>query len=267
MSPTPYLARWDLVPDGAPIVTPGSRLLPVRQGATPAMLKIALADEERAGARLMAWWDGDGAARVLAQDDDAILLERAQGSQSLAALARGGQDDAACRILCQAAARLHGPRARPLPDLVPLAWWFRGLAPAAAQHGGILARAAAAADALLAAPQDVVVLHGDIHHGNVLDFGPRGWLAIDPKGLQGERGFDYANLFCNPDARTALAPGRFRRRVAVVATAAGLDRERLLRWILAWAGLSSAWLMADGEDPAMRLEVATLAAAELATRG
>jgi aminoglycoside/hydroxyurea antibiotic resistance kinase len=42
------------------------------------------------------------------------------------------------------------------------------------------------------------VLHGDLHHGNVLDFGLRGWLAIDPKGLLGERGFDFANIFTNP---------------------------------------------------------------------
>jgi streptomycin 6-kinase len=46
---------------------------------------------------------------------------------------------------------------------------------------------AATARELLAKPSEVVVLHGDIHRGNVLDFGPRGWLASDPKGLVGER--------------------------------------------------------------------------------
>ena len=61
---------------------------------------------------------------------------------------------------------------------------------------------------LLASPRDVTVLHGDIHHGNILDFGARGWLAVDPKGLVGERGLDYANLFCNPDTATATGPGR-----------------------------------------------------------
>jgi streptomycin 6-kinase len=46
---------------------------------------------------------------------------------------------------------------------------------------------AATARELLAKPSEVVILHGDIHRGNVLDFGPRGWLASDPKGLVGER--------------------------------------------------------------------------------
>ena len=56
-----HLARWGLVPDGAPITTHSSRLLPVLRGGEPAMLKVAHAAEERAGARLMAWWAGDGA--------------------------------------------------------------------------------------------------------------------------------------------------------------------------------------------------------------
>jgi streptomycin 6-kinase len=103
-----------------------------------------------------------------------------------------------------------------------------------------LNQAASTALELLAEPEEVVVLHGDIHHGNVLDFGPRGWLAIDPKGLVGERGFDHANLFCNPDLASATAPGRLARQATIVAEAARLDRRRLLRWILAWAGLSAA---------------------------
>lgn len=59
-----HLARRDLVPDGAPIVTHSSRLLPVRSCGRPAMPKVAVEAEERAGARLMAWWNGDGAAPV-----------------------------------------------------------------------------------------------------------------------------------------------------------------------------------------------------------
>jgi streptomycin 6-kinase len=211
----------------------------------------------------MCWWDGDGAARVLAQDGAALLLERATGERSLVAMAGDGRDDEASRILCAVAARLHAPRGGPPPELIPLPRWFGALEPAAAREGGILRRAAATARELLAAPQEVVVLHGDIHHVNVLDFGPRGWLAIDPKRLVGERYFDYANLFCNPDLAIATAPGRLARQASVVAAAAGLERARLLRWILAWAGLSAAWYLEDGETPELALAVAQLAASEL----
>lgn len=258
-----YIARWQLTPDGAPIITPTSRLLPVRFEDKPAMLKIALEAEEKHGAALMRWWEGNGAARVLAHAGDALLLERAHNTPSLADMARTGNDDTACRILCHSAARLHRPTNRPLPPLVPLARWFQDLAPAAATHGGILSLCSQTAHALLAAPQEIGVLHGDIHHGNVLDFGARGWLAIDPKGLWGERGFDYANLFCNPDFETATAPGRLARRAAVVAAEAGLERERLLQWVLAWAGLSAAWILADGAAPEPAFSIASAAAAAL----
>lgn len=257
------LARWGLVPDGTPLTTHSSDLLPVRRGGVPAMLKVARADEERAGARLMAWWDGEGAARILEHDGDALLMERATGGGSLAAMARAGRDDEASRILCGAAARLHAARGADPPALVPLARWFAALEPAAAAHGGILARTAATARALLDTPRDVAVLHGDLHHGNVLDFGARGWLAIDPKGLVGERAFDFANLFRNPDPQTAAAPGRLARRADVVAAAAGVERGRLLRWVLAYAGLSAAWSLEDGDAPDAALAVAEVAAGEL----
>ena len=262
-----HLLRWGLTPDGEPIATHSSRLLPVRRGGVPAMLKIAQEVEERRGAEVMVWWDGEGAARVLAHEGDALLMERAIGEASLVEMARSGRDEEASRILCAAAARLHGARTRPLPPtLVPLPRWFRELEPAAWRYGGVLRHAAAAARELLGEPRDVVVLHGDLHHGNVLDAGPRGWLAIDPKGLLGERGFDFANIFCNPDLRTATAPGRLARQADVVAAAASLERGRLLRWVLAYAGLSAAWTLGDGEDATLALTVAELAVAELAIR-
>jgi len=137
------------------------------------------------------------------------------------------------------------------------------LALAARAHGGILSLADATAHDLLSEPREIGVLHGDIHHDNILWFGNRGWLAIDPKGLLGERGFDFANLFCNPDPRTATAPGRFARQVGVIANAARLDRTRLLQWILTWAGLSSAWLLNEGVSAELPLKIAELALAEL----
>jgi streptomycin 6-kinase len=261
-----YLERWQLTPDGDPITTPTSALLPVRRNASPAMLKVALHPEERLGNRLMAWWNGDGAARVLLHAGDAILMERAQGGSSLADLARHGRDDEASRIICAALVRLHTRKSSPhelIKDLIPLTRWFEALEPAAETHGGRLRPCATAAAELLATPRDMTVLHGDIHHGNVLNFGPRGWLVIDPKGLIGERAFDYANLFCNPDIETATSPGRLARQVAVVATAASLDHGRLLRWIVAWAGLSAAFAIEDGASPKSALAVAELAVAEL----
>jgi len=257
----PYLSQWQLLPAGEPIITLGSRLLPVRYQGTPAMLKIALDEEEKFGNLLMTWWAGEGAARVYAHDGAALLLERAEGRRSLLHMAMHGADDQASRIICDAVARLHAPRSAPLPPLVDMRQWFRSLAPAARRHGGRLRQCLACAEYLLATPQEVVVLHGDVHHSNILDFGPRGWLAIDPKRVTGERTYDYANLICNPDLPSATDPLRFTRQVALVAAQAGLERRRLLQWVLAFAGLSAAWFLEDHDvfTADKQLQVADLA--------
>lgn len=264
----PWLDRWGLVPDGEAFSTPytGSWLLPVRRDGVPAMLKLAHEAEERRGGGVMAWWGGQGAATVLAHEDEALLLERAMGAGSLVEMARS-DDDGATRILCHAALGLHAPRpAAPPASLVPLGQWFAALAPAADRRGGVLALAHATALALLADPREISVLHGDIHHENVLDFGPRGWLAIDPKGLIGEHGFDYANIFCNPDPLVAAPPERLRRQARVVVEVAGLEPRRLLQWILAYAALSASWTLEDAKDrdeAVAALTIAEIAAAEL----
>lgn len=260
---SPYLRRWRLLPDGEPRITPRGALLPVRAGTSAAMLKIALCAEEQAGNALMVWWRGCGAARILAWENAALLLERAQGKRSLASMAALDRDDEACRILCGCAQELHRPRQAPYPKLTPLRERFQALKRGAETRGGILRLCAATADELLAAPREIVALHGDLHHGNVLNFAARGWQAIDPKGLLGERGFDYANIFCNPVPEVALNPFRFVRRLEVVASAADLERQRLLQWTAAWAGLSAVWFLEAGEQADTPLNVAALALSAL----
>ncbi len=261
----PWLDRWRLTADGDAFETKyKSRLLPVRFDGAAAILKISAGEEERKGAHLMAWYDGRGAARVLAHEAEAILLERAPCHRSLADMSQRGEDDEASRIICAAAAKLHAPRTLPPPDtLVPLPIWFRALAPAADRHGGVYVKSLEAAGVLLSEPRDIVVLHGDLHHDNILDGGERSWLAIDPKGLIGERDFEFANLFRNPTADLALAPGRMQRQITIVSEEAGLDPTRLLRWILAYAGLGAAWSIESGHDPAAGVAIAELAAQEL----
>ena len=267
-----WLNRWGLTPDGEPVETHTSQLLPVvviRDGQK-AILKITDDDSERIGCELMVWWNGNGAAKVLAHAAGAILLERATGTGSLADMSWTGNDAQACRIICHAASKLHFSRNASTPALTPLHHWFGDLAPAAKKHGGILTRCAVVANVLLSSPHDEVVLHGDLHHGNILDFGTRGWLAIDPKGLLGERGFDYANIFTNPDLAEPTRPvaielETFTQRVNIVSEIAKIERQRLLMWIVAWCGLSSVWFLQEGDSATVPLRIAELAMAELAS--
>jgi streptomycin 6-kinase len=259
MSDEPWFLKWRLAPDGEPIVTRNSRLIPVRRDGEPLMLKIALNAEERRGAELMVYYAGDGAVGVVAHEDEALLLERS-GAPRLVEMSQGGRDDEASRIICGVVGRLHARRENPAPSgLVPLPIWFRDLDAAAAQQDGMFGEGARVASDLLSRATNPIPLHGDIHHGNILFDDTRGWLAIDPKGLLGDRYFDYANIFCNPDLITATAPGRLLRQAGVVARAAGLEPHRLMRWIFAYAILSASWSILDGDNPELALRVAEIA--------
>ena len=251
-----HFDRWRLTADGEAFHTRSAVLQPVSYRGVPAMLKIVREEEERQGIALLKRWNGNGAVRVLELDGDGVLMERACGSGSLAEMARRGQDDEASMIICSVVAMLHSLPKTAMSELIALPNRFESLRRNAATYGGVIETAASVADGLLAAPEDTVVLHGDIHHGNILDAGPRGWLAIDPKGLVGERGFDFANIFCNPDSFVACSPDRLARQATVVAKAAALDRDRLLRWIAAWSALSAVWHIEDGSNAKTAITVA-----------
>ena len=264
--PAAVLQQWGLVADGPAIITPSSHVIPVRYLAAPAMLKVPRILEERDGGRLMVRWAGRGAAPVLLHDDDAIVLERALGPRSLTRWVGTGtpaDDDRATAVLCTVTGELHAACDGVGPgDGVPLERWFADLLTGVAGQEGFLGRAAALARALLDDQREVVVLHGDIHHGNVLDFGDDAqarWRAIDPKFLVGDRAFDYANIVCNPSHTIATTPGRLARQVSVICEVAQLARERLLRWIIAWTGLSATWYQGDPWMPGVQGQAAVAA--------
>jgi streptomycin 6-kinase len=261
-----YVAAWDLTPDGAPFRTRTSWLLPVISAGTPAMLKLPHEAEERAGMAVLAWYGGVGAARVLRADANAVLMERLAADVSLVTVAE--HDDAAgTRILCDVIAALHRRHTPPPPPVISMRQRFESLADAAATpgpHRPIFERAQAVAERLVGAPAPHVVLHGDVHHENVLHDPARGWVAIDPKGVLGNRAFDYAAIFYNPTAALALQPGQLRARAAIIAEVAGFPIGDVLAWAFAGAALSACWSIESGESAATALAVAAIAEAESA---
>ena len=92
-----------------------------------------------------------------------------------------------------------------------------------------------------------VLLHQDLHGGNVLRAARGPWLAIDAKPLAGERAFDVASLLRDRRPELAADPHparRVRRRIDRLSEALDLDRERMRRWAVVHA---LAWGMADDE--------------------
>jgi streptomycin 6-kinase len=235
-----YVDRWQIEPAAPPFATHSSVLLPALQHGVPVMLKLTPEPDEIRGGHLLAWWKGQGAVRVLEQEEGALLMERPLGKQSLVEMSLQGRDEESIEILCSVAAELHAPNSRPLPPLEPIEQLFEPLLASSSIDSVIRAGKVQISD-LLAHPIDRIPLHGDLQHYNVLDAGEGRWLAIDPKGQIGERTYDFSNLFRNPTADIGNQPETFERRLRQISNCAALDPIRLCRWIAAFCTLSLVW--------------------------
>ncbi len=248
-------------PDGAVFETATSWLRPVFWRGQPAMAKrLKPHSDEAAGAAFLAHWCGEGAVRLYFAQGDTLIMERATGTASLRALVLSGGDDGAADVLAATIRRLHGAAGTPPAAAEPLAARFRALFERAGVHP-TLAAGASVAETLLAMPQgSPIALHGDLHHGNLLDGGARGWLAIDPKGVVGERTYEVANLLRNPSpvVEVVLDSERALRHAGLYGQRLGLDAGRILRFAHAHAALSAAWDLEDGVDPTFSLACARM---------
>ncbi|MEP6434044.1 MAG: aminoglycoside phosphotransferase family protein, partial [Lentilitoribacter sp.] len=89
---------------------------------------------------------------------------------------------------------------------------------------------------------DINVLHGDLHHDNIIK-GARGYCAIDAKGVVGDRCYELANAICNPTGAEELMiqPDRIEFLLNLWSNAFEIDRNRFLQWIIAQRGMSISW--------------------------
>lgn len=93
-----------------------------------------------------------------------------------------------------------------------------------------------------------VVLHGDLHHYNILAAERQPWLAIDPQGVIGEPCYEVGALLRNPMPAIYSMPHLDRilaRRIDQLAEELGFDRERIWGWAVAQAVLSAWWTVED----------------------
>ncbi len=98
-------------------------------------------------------------------------------------------------------------------------------------------------NAYFSAEHERSVLHGDLHHGSLLRSEERGWVAIDPHGLVGERGCDVGPLLPNPwdsDPSRLVGP-----RLSRLSDLLEMPRHRLASWGLIRAVLAAAWTVQD----------------------
>ena len=200
----------------------------------------------------LALWDGHGAVKLLARNDDrsAMLLERCDSGETLAAAGA----DVALEVLTGLLPRLWVVGGEPFHTLEDEASWWIGYLPEQWERSGRTVERRlvdAAVDALSSLSQsqgEQVLLNQDLHGDNVLAAEREPWLVIDPKPLIGEREFAVAPIVRSFELGHSKREALY--RLDRLTADLGLDRERARGWTI---GQTMAWAF-DSEYDATHLE-------------
>jgi len=223
---------------------------------TPCVLKINTYPDLPLEIAALRHYAGNGMVKLITADPErgAILLERAQPGTPLSSLTPE-HDDEATRIAATVMRQLWKPISTPHP-FPTVSDWGKAFIRLRQNHNGgtghlpadLVAQAEGLFAELSSGMETAVLLHGDLHHYNIVAAERQAWLAIDPKGVVGEPAYEAGALLRNPldssdwpDLRRHL-----QRRLDILSETLELDRQRLQNWGMAQAMLSACWNVEDG---------------------
>jgi streptomycin 6-kinase len=200
---------------------------------------------------------GVGAVRLLAHDEPRgiLLLERVVPGTPVYKL---HSEEEATRTAATLMRQLwrSPPANHTFPSLVI---WFQAFARLRNKFGGgsgpfpakVIDKAERTFASLNASSDRSLILHGDLHHANILFSEDRGWLAIDPKGVCGDPGYEVGSFMLNrlpANASESATIEVFAQRLSIFSAELGVDRQRLAQWSLCHCVLSALWDLEDSSD-------------------
>jgi len=253
----------------------------VRADGSEVVLKVSHPNPEYSSemAALRAY-DGHGIARLLAADIDlgAMLIERLRPGTPLAEI---DDDETVTRTAAAVMQQLWIAAPKdPRGVFASVEKWSRGFQRLRATFGGgtgpfpqaLVNQSEAIYRDLLASSAPPALLHGDLHHWNILAAERAPWLALDPKGLLGEPAYEIGAWLRNrwPDGaqspvwKTALQR-QIDLRLGIFHEMLGFDRQRMLAWNMAQAVLSAWWSYEDHHQVKEDMLFFAQAAAEMLT--
>jgi streptomycin 6-kinase len=213
--------------------------------------KTIESDGEALSGDVLEAFGGRGMVRLCGREPGVLLLERLDPGTPLATVVLNGDDEEATRILARTIAAMI-PGSAPPGVPTAAAWgaafdWYLASGDCRIP-ADLVDRARRVYISLCDSQSDVRLLHGDLHHDNILFDTTRGWVAIDPKGIIGELAYEVGAALRNPHTAPGLYanPAIIERRVDCFTRELHLDRTRVLGWAFSQAVLAAIWTIEDG---------------------
>lgn len=249
-------SRFDLIPE-APFsdLSYNFVIRAKRSNGKPAVLKSSfLKDELAREVSVLRAYEGRGAIHVLDADEEwgVALLECANPGTPLSSI----EDDArATGLFCDVFRRLHLPAPtgcrypsmrQHFAAIERYRERFDDESIAAPLPKNWVAYAEECLAYLLSTTSENLLLHGDLHHENILLHGEDEWAVIDPKGVVGDIHFDTIQYLLNYEDRGGDCEQVLRGRITIIADRLGLDPRRIAMWGVARGVLEACWTIEDG---------------------
>ncbi len=231
--------------------------LVILEDGNKAILKCSVPDEEfKAEIGALLYYAGEGAVKLIAADAEKgwLLEERCVPGENLLSLSLK-DDKKATAVALNVMQKLWRPFNSQI-KFPTLTEWLRGLNKlqkfSSANFGVVPKKlidfSLVTSKELLVSSGEQVLLHGDLHHSNILSSTRNHWLAIDPKGVIGEREYEICAFMRNPGPHlltTMNTKQIILRRLDQIVEQTGFERERILLWSIVQAVLVTWWCIED----------------------
>ncbi len=244
-----YLKKWNCSKAVLIEETPTSHVYKVKYRNQFAVLKIYTVVGRKFESQGPFWLkacSGSAVIDVYKHDEGACLLEYIDGEE-LIQLTKIGRDEEATLIIAKTLNSIHKS---PIPKEHKFKTFeeqFSALIDHKNDAPNIIHRVAKFAKRKLNKSYKPYLLHGDMHHKNIMNHSTKGWLAFDPQCLVGDRSYDCANTLHNPHQMPELTENKDRllKQVEILSSHMDINSQDIIDYAYIHGCLSSCWTKMD----------------------
>jgi streptomycin 6-kinase len=259
-----FLAKWSLTPNGnfSSQMSFNFVLPVVDANHVDAVLKIGPHLKGRAKeSNALRLYQGHGAVRLLNfhEADGVSLIELAVPGNELKDFDLQTRNVEATEIAASLIQQLHSQQFQTQPTgFTHISIWGLGFEKFLRENcrgvnipSDLVLKADSIYKDLVQTSVQETLIHGDLHHSNILKATRQPWLAIDPKGVWGDPAFEVGAFLRNPGSELSAAPNLEKlllERLQIFQRRLGFDLRRIWGWSFSQCVLAAIWSVEDGQQ-------------------
>jgi streptomycin 6-kinase len=208
------------------------------------VLKVGIRDGNLAKeALVLRFFENSGAMKLIDATDGALLLRRAVPGNSLMEYLPDREDES-IEIAANVVRKLHSANGV-LENFTPIEELLNDFHKKWNIPDRFISKAQRISQYLLETTEQKTVMHGDLHHDNILCDCTE-WKVIDPAGIAGDLVYEIASFMINPIDKIwkcENAVAIIQNRIQKFSSLLNVDPHRILQWTFVKSVLCWIWIL------------------------